>query len=219
MTTLSKRILEIVDAGYKKADIARAAGKSSAAVAQWISGDTKEIKADSAAGIQAATGFSAVWIATGKGPKMVGVSNVAPIQERARVPLISWVQAGNWSEVQDVYAAGEADTWEPVYNTRPTEGSFALVVEGESMTNPNLGAISFPAGTIITVDPGRSPGPGDFVIAKDVVTQSATFKQLTSDGGRWFLKPLNPAYPTIEIDNPGMRVIGKVVEFHTGGKL
>ena len=42
--SLSKRILEIVDAGYKKSAIARAAGKSPAAVTQWISGETKEIK-------------------------------------------------------------------------------------------------------------------------------------------------------------------------------
>jgi SOS-response transcriptional repressor LexA len=56
-------------------------------------------------------------------------------------------------------------------------------------------------------------------VAKDVHTQQATFKQLTTDGGRWFLRPLNPAYPTMEIDDPAMRVIGRVIEFQTRGKL
>lgn len=57
------------------------------------------------------------------------------------------------------------------------------------------------------------------MIAKDVSTQRATFKKLTYDAGRWFLKPLNPAYSTIEIDDPAIRVIGRVIEFRTGGKL
>lgn len=216
---LSDRILEIVDAGYKKSAIARAAGKSPAAVTQWISGETKEIKADSAAGIQAVTGFSAVWIATGKGPKMVAVGNVSAVSEKRRVPLISWVQAGSWSDVQDNYAAGEADEWESAFNSSPGDNAFALMVEGESMTSPYPGELSFPPGTIIIVDPGRAAGPGDFVVAKDVSTQQATFKRLAFDGGRWFLKPLNPTFPTIEIDDPAMRVIGRVIEYRNGGKL
>lgn len=217
--SLSKRILEIVGAGYKKSAIARAAGKSPAAVTQWISGETKEIKADSAAGIQAVTGFSAVWIATGKGPKMVATGNVSPAHERKRVPLISWVQAGTWSEVQDTFAPGEADYWESAFSSNPSDNAFALRVEGESMTSPHSGDLSFPSGTIIIVDPGRDAGPGDYVVAKDVETQQATFKRLTYDGGRWFLKPLNPSYPTIEIDNPAMRIIGRVIEYRNGGKL
>lgn len=216
---LSERIQEIVDAGYRKSALARAAGKSAAAVTQWISGETKEIKSDSAAGIQAVTGFSAVWIATGKGPKMVAIGNVSAVSERKRVPLISWVQAGSWSDVQDNYAAGEADEWESAFSSSPGDNAFALVVEGESMTSPYPGELSFPPGTIIIVDPGRASGPGDYVVAKDVSTQQATFKRLAFDGGRWFLKPLNPTFPTIEIDDPAMRVIGRVIEYRNGGKL
>lgn len=216
---LSDRILEIVAAGYKKSAIARAAGKSAAAVTQWISGETKEIKADSAAGIQAVTGFSAVWIATGKGPKMVAVGNVSPVYERKRVPLISWVQAGTWSEVQDTFAPGEADYWESAFSSSPGDHAFALAVKGDSMKSPYPGELSFPPGTIIIVDPGRASDAGDYVVAKDVNTQHATFKQLHHDGGRWYLKPLNPAYPTIEIDDPSVRVIGRVIEYRNGGKL
>ena len=217
--SLSKRILEIVDAGYKKSAIARAAGKSPAAVTQWISGETKEIKADSAAGIQSVTGFSAVWIATGKGPKMVAVGNVSPAQERKRVPLISWVQAGTWSEVQDTFAPGEADHWESAFSSSPGDHAFALVVKGDSMKSPYPGELSFPPGTIIIVDPDRASNAGDYVVAKDVDTQQATFKQLHHDGGRWYLKPLNPAFPTMEIDDPSVRVIGRVIEYRNGGKL
>lgn len=216
---LSDRIQEIVAAGYKKSAIAKAAGKSAAAVSQWLSGETKEIKADSAAGIQAVTGFSAVWIATGKGPKMAAVSNVDEVRATRRVPLISWVQAGSWSDVQDNFAAGDADHWEEAFSTTPGDNAFALVVRGESMTNPYPGELSFPDGTVIIVDPGRAVGAGDYVVAKDVATQQATFKRLAHDGGRWYLKPLNPTYPTIEIDDPSVRVIGRVIEYRMGGKL
>jgi SOS-response transcriptional repressor LexA len=137
-----------------------------------------------------------------------------------RVPLISWVQAGSWADVEDHYAPGEAEEWVEVYEVQPGEAAFALRVSGDSMTSPYPGdTTTFPDGTIIVVDPSRSAQAGDFVVAKDVVTQQATFKKLATDGGRWFLKPLNPTYPTVEIDDPAMRVIGKVIEFQFRRKL
>lgn len=141
------------------------------------------------------------------------------VEKKRRVPLISWVQAGAWSAVEDQFLPGEADEWADAYDTRPGDNSFALRVTGDSMTNPIPGDRSFPEGTIIIVDPGRSADAGDYVVAKDVDTQRATFKRLVSDGGRWYLKPLNPAYPTAEIDDPSIRVIGKVIEYQTRGKL
>lgn len=66
---LKNRILELVDAGYKQTQLAKAAGKTRAAVTHWLNGETVEIKADSAAGLQALTGYNSVWISTGKGPK------------------------------------------------------------------------------------------------------------------------------------------------------
>ncbi len=50
------------------------------------------------------------------------------------------------------------------------------------------------------------------MIAKDVQTQKATFKKLTTDGGRWYLTPLNKQYQAIPIDKPELRVIGVVTE-------
>lgn len=152
-------------------------------------------------------------------PDEPNASNVYRAPSRRRVPIISWVQAGSWSEVQDNFHSGEADDWADAFDSLPGNNAFALRVVGDSMTNPTPGGRSFPEGTIIIVDPARGAGPGDFVVAKDVHTQQATFKQLTTDGGRWYLRPLNPAYPTIEIDDPHMRVIGRVIEFQTRGKL
>lgn len=158
------------------------------------------------------------WLETGDG-NMLQMTNISLAQPRKSVPLISWVQAGNWSDVQDLYEPGAADAWEDAYESNPSSNAFALRVEGDSMTSSVPGERSFPPGTIIIVDPNRAAGPNDYVIAKDVVTQKATFKQLREDGGRWFLRPINPAYPTQEIDDPAVRVIGRVIEFKIGGKL
>lgn len=170
------------------------------------------------------------WLATGEGPMEITpgdmsgsanirlmatgtlTSNVTELDpQRTRVPLISWIQAGELSDVVDLFHPGEAVQWEDAFKSTPSRYSYALLVEGDSMVNTS-GVHSFPPGTVLIVDPERASNAGDFVIAKDVQTQKATFKQLTTDGARWYLKPLNAQYPTIEIDDPAMRVIGRVIE-------
>jgi SOS-response transcriptional repressor LexA len=158
------------------------------------------------------------WLETGNEHKIPLVGNVTPAKARSKVPLISWVAAGSWGEVTDMFQPGEAEEWIEAYESSPSSSAFALRVDGDSMKNQH-GEPSFPDGTIILVDPNRSAQAGDFVVAKDVSTQKATFKKLMHDAGRWYLKPLNSAYPTIEIDDPAIRVIGRVVEYRTGGKL
>lgn len=149
-----------------------------------------------------------------------GESNVRELEAGRRVPLISWVEAGLLNDISDPFHPGEADEWVIASESRPSDGSFALRVTGASMTNPDPeGTYSFPEGTVLLVDPNRSVDPGDFVIAKDIETQQATFKRLAFDGGRWYLRPLNPNFKTVEIDDPKLRVIGRVIEFQRRGKL
>lgn len=142
-------------------------------------------------------------------------SNVASITPKKQVPLISWVRAGGWGEIND----HDPETTEtvPANYSQPGRYAFALSVDGDSMTT-NVG-LSFPHGTIIIVDPDRGAVVGDFVVAKDTTTQKATFKRLASDGGRWYLRPQNKEYPTLEIDHPEKRIIGVVIEFYIGSKL
>lgn len=139
-------------------------------------------------------------------------AGLQPAGKTKPIPLISWVTAGNWLDVQDPYPPGEPRHWQDVYSARVGEHAFALRVVGDSMTNPIPGGDTFPEGSVLIVDPSRRVDAGDYVIAKDVSTQKATFKKLVSDGGRWFLKPLNPSYPTVEIDDPDIRIIGRVME-------
>jgi SOS-response transcriptional repressor LexA len=220
MTELKDRIEEaFASTGLNASEFAKRVGVTEAAVSHWRGGRTKNLKAAVAQSIARVTGFRAEWLINGRGPKMETMDNIVPAKSQGRVPVISWIQAGELSDVLDIFHPGEAVSWADAWHTNPSASSYALVVEGDSMTS-HTGSRSFPDGTTLIVDPEAAAKPGDFVIAKDVVNQRATFKQLMTDGARWYLKPLNPAYPTIEIDDPSLRVIGRVIEFQPpGGKL
>lgn len=120
---------------------------------------------------------------------------------RGHVPLISWVQAGSWCEVSDIYAVGDAEQWLPCPVTHGPR-TYAVRIRGESMNNPHE-RVSFQDGDIVFVDPDRDAIHRSFVVAKLTDTQEATFKQLIIEGPEKYLKALNPSWP-----EPFIRVNG-----------
>ncbi|MGP6462821.1 S24 family peptidase [Pseudomonas parakoreensis] len=144
-----------------------------------------------------------------EGDKTAAGTNVhSHLPNFGKVPLISWVQAGAWCEAVENSAALEAELWLscPV---NISKSGYALRVIGDSMTNPGPGR-SYPTGCVIFVDPEQAIKNGDRVIAQLPITNEATFKVLVSDAGRQYLKPINPQYPIIEI-NEEIHLCGKVV--------
>lgn len=69
MKTLKQRVADAVAAGYTVGGLATAAGVSSAAASHWSTGKTKSLKGTTATGLAKATGWSALWWATGKGER------------------------------------------------------------------------------------------------------------------------------------------------------
>lgn len=146
--------------------------------------------------------------------ELLGGATVSPQQKPPAapspsvVPLIGWVRAGQWDEVNNPFdpeiSEGTVQTGVKVSNR-----SFALRVKGDSMTNP-AGWPTFPEGMEIVVDPKRQPESGDLVIAQLEDDEAATFKRLVRDAGTTLLVPLNPRYPTITVDRP-IRICGVVV--------
>ena len=136
------------------------------------------------------------WLEKGRGPKSIDANVEAGPDIEGQVPLISWVQAGEWQQANDPYPPGAAEEWiaSPV---RGSEGVYALRVRGDSMFNPT-GPKSYPDGCIIFVDPSRrSPHNGERIIAKLAGNDEVTFKVYVEDAGKSFLKPLNPQFPAI----------------------
>jgi SOS-response transcriptional repressor LexA len=114
------------------------------------------------------------------------------------IPIISWVAAGNFSEAMDMTQPTDADQWVFTSASRTGPRSYALRVVGDSMTNPYPNGPTYPHGTIIVVDPDREYTVGSRVVVKRNGDE-ACFKVYTEDGGRRFLKPLNPQYPIVEM--------------------
>lgn len=198
--------------GKKKGEIAALCGVANSAVTQWITGESKSLRPENLYALAKATGFQAQWLAIGEGDeRATSDSNVSPAAQPTksfRYPVVSWVAAGAWSEAVEPYPVGISDRYE--FSEYDSKGpAFWLTVKGDSMTAP--AGQSIIEGTLILVDTEAEVMPGKLVVAKLPDSNEATFKKLVSDGGRLFLKPLNPSYP-IEAVDENCRIVGVVVQ-------
>lgn len=136
--------------------------------------------------------------------------NVISADTKGRLPLISWVQAGDWSDIVDNFQPGDAEEWIPC-PFPAGNGSFILRVQGYSMHNPG-GEKSYNPGEFIAIDPTAEPRNRSMVIAKIDGEEKATFKQLLIEpDGTYLLQALNPAWPNrITPMPPGARIVGVV---------
>jgi SOS-response transcriptional repressor LexA len=132
-------------------------------------------------------------------------SNVTDLATRGKVPLISWVQAGEWCDAHDSRLPGDADEWLPC-PVRHTDSTFALRVVGESMDGPG----GYREGEVIFVDPGLEAMTGKDVIAR-TPNGKVTFKRLKEDDQGRYLVALNPTWPDRIIRVPEGTVICGVV--------
>lgn len=137
-------------------------------------------------------------------------NNIAPAPlpsyKSRQIPVISFVQAGEWTEAVDLFQPGFADDWVVTAET-DCPYAFALKVVGDSMEP------KFQEGDIIVVDPEKAYVSGSYVIAKN--GDEATFKQLILDPPQTFLKPLNERYPIRDMTGKNLRIVGVVVERKT----
>ena len=136
--------------------------------------------------------------------------NIASIRP-GMLPLISWVQAGNWEEVIDNFAPGDAEDWIPCPRNHGPN-AFYLRVSGESMYDPT-GPKSYAPGDLIAVDPAREAINRSMVVVRLDHENRATFKQLLMDeDGSVMLKALNPNWHDRMFPMPeGSRIVGVVI--------
>jgi len=147
----------------------------------------------------------------------VGIRVISPGEKKMmtektiprNIPIISWVQAGEWQDIVNEFHPGDADEFIPVFKN-VSDGTFALRITGYSM------APDFLPGDIIVVDPAVPPETGRFVIAKvengNNENGEATFKQFVRDGNQVYLRPLNDKFETLNMTGINFKVIGCVVQ-------
>lgn len=196
------RLAQLIRSRYNdsKADFARAAQLSPGRVSQLL--DPRETFGERAArSIEAKLDLAPRYF------DMESNDNTEPAPDvQGGVPLISWIQAGNWEEASDPFVPGDAEAWVP--SMKPHSGrAYALRVRGDSMTAPY--GKSYPEGCIIIVEPERrSPVNGERIIAKLDGTTEVTFKVYKEEDGRRWLQPLNPSHEPIREQ---FRVLGTVI--------
>ena len=120
-------------------------------------------------------------------------------------PLISWAQAGVWSEIANEFDVRQAEDLLPC-PVRCGQRTFILCVKGASMEP------KFHNGDLVFVDPDAMADSGNYVIVELENADEPTLRQLIIEGGRTYVKALNPDWPDriIEITE-NARICGVVV--------
>lgn len=199
-------------ANKSQSQVAAEIGVSTSAVSQWMTGSVQGLRAGTASALEKATGCRAEWLVTGNGPKFVDdTQGVALAQTGTRpVPLVSYVQAGQWKGGAQPFEANEAQDW-LLTDANLSDAAFALEIKGESMLP------DYRPGDRVIIDPSVAPQPGDCVVAKNG-DDEATFKKyrpraMDARGSMVFeLVPLNDDYPIIRSDVTPVRIVGTMVE-------
>ena len=216
MTTLSDRLDKAMrDAGItNQMDLSKKTGISQPTISRMLKGSMKRSPSVDVLGKLAfACGVNLNWLISGKGEQNSIVnlgsaewaaSNVLPEYAR-KVPVISWVQAGMWTEIADNFMESDASEWVycPFHHSDKT---YVLKIVGDSMCNPQ-GKKSYCDGEFIAVDPEKQPVHGSMVVVRMEDDNTATFKQLLIEAnGNKILKALNPSWP-----EPFIKVNGNAI--------
>jgi DNA polymerase V len=100
--------------------------------------------------------------------------------------------------------APEAPTEEELTTSACSSGEpYALMVLGDSMLP------EFAEGEIIVIEPEGIAKDGSYVIAW--ANEEYIFRQLVKHDDGWMLKPLNPIYPNIPVDDLKATVKGVII--------
>ncbi|MFQ2091063.1 LexA family protein [Aeromonas taiwanensis] len=207
----SERIKELrKKQGLTQQKLGELIGANRASVSQWESGDVSP-SADYLVALARVFDVSPHWLSTGKGSPEPSNVEPAVIPQGSRVPVISYVQAGQWREMSEQASGFDGNVEYVMASLNIGPRGFGLWLRGNSM------APFFNEGDLVIVDPDEAPRPGDYVIASNGKDE-ATFKKfrprgIDENGQEVFeLVPLNDDFPTLHSDRQHIEIIGVMVE-------
>lgn len=185
-------------------------GATGPSVSQWESGDVSP-SADYLVALAKVFGVSAHWLSTGKGSPELSNVEPAVIPQGRRIPILSYVQAGQWREMCEQATAFDGNVEYVNASVDIGPCGFGLWLRGDSMTP------LFNEGDLVIIDPDEAPRPGDYVVATNG-SNEATFKKYRARGEyengqpRFELVPLNEDHETLSTDHTQIIIIGVMVE-------
>ena len=204
MTTLGENLKKIRKAKkMTQKELAQKSGVKQSVISDLETGNAKSTGA--LLELASALGVTAEELKKGTFDDSIS-TNVEPVRVR-KAPVLSWVQAGNWTNIQAVNM-NDVEEWLPLPDEE-CENCFYLKVQGLS-NYPD-----FHEGDYILVDPDvyyDDMQSGDMIVVRK--GEDATFKKLVieTDGSK-YLQALNPDFrPNIlKIDNE-CHFVGQVVD-------
>ncbi|MFB0769885.1 LexA family protein [Aeromonas salmonicida] len=207
----SERIKELRKKhGLTQQKLGELIGVKKSSISQWEN-DEHSPSGDNLAQLSKVFGVSAHWLSTGKGSPELSNVEPAVIPQGSRVPILSYVQAGNWREMCEQATTFDGNVEYVTASVDIGPCGFGLWMRGDSMLP------QFKEGDLIIVDPDEVPQPGDYVVARNG-NNEATFKKyrprgIDENGQEVFeLVPLNDDYPSMHSDRQHIQIIGVMVE-------
>jgi SOS-response transcriptional repressor LexA len=193
---LNERIKQLrLERGLSQKQLAAAVGVKQSTISHWESG-RQEPWPEKRKNLCEALGIAESELFGG-----ASVKNALSVQ---KIPIISWVHANKFEQIDNPFPAGTADEY--ILSDIKGDHVFALRVQNSCMEP------EFLEGDTIIVQPNVSVTSGDYIIVVDREANSATFKQLKEYGNKKILHPLNPKFKDIELDHKKQYVIvGKIV--------
>lgn len=190
---------------WSEGELARRSGVSQPTVHRIISGDSKSPRYENVLKISQALGLAGnLALVQENGALYQLPSNVMKGPAiKGKVPLISWVKAGELCEAVDNFAPGDAEEWLDCPFPH-SENAFCLKVVGMSMYP------EYREGEIILIEPKLESLHGDDVVVRTPDGQT-TFKRLNSSPDGTYLVALNPDMPNRIINVPEGTVFCGVV--------
>ena len=144
------------------------------------------------------------WLLFGKNDPSGEANTITPLNKLTGLyPVLDWVQAGNFSAINEIHHT-DADHYPcPV---KCSERTFLLKVRGQSMQG------TFNEDDLIFIDPEVQPVNGKYVVARLDDENEATLKQLIIEGGERYLKATNPDWPNKILPiNGNCTIVGVVI--------
>jgi SOS-response transcriptional repressor LexA len=170
-------------------------------------GRQKETTCTNAFGIATALGVTIEWLITGQ--ERFGISVIAGNEQKVvttqypkvtcYVPVITWKEAGKTIKCAEDVKLSANRKHIPVMGEDANLQTFALCMQGDSMSSSGPRQISFIDGDYLFFSPDKPPFPDCFVIARSKHESTAIFRQLVIDCGTPYLRPINNQYPVIKL--------------------
>ncbi|WP_327858615.1 LexA family transcriptional regulator [Acinetobacter guillouiae] len=205
--SLHARIMQkLEEKNLRAADLARATKKSPVAVKKWVDG----VSIPTAENLKVIAKFLGVtddWLLFGGKIEQKFDNNVTPVNSKL-IPVLSWVQAGAMTSVEDINPS-EIMQWLPPLSSDDPDGCFYLKVVGIS-NSPK-----YEEGDYILVNPAFQVCD---LLSEDLIVvrnnTDATFKKLVIESDdRKYLQALNPNFhPNIIEFEDGMELVGLVID-------